>query len=1428
MSIVVVAEKPSVARDIAHVLGARTRAEGYFRSDSHVVTWAMGHLVTLAEPHEMNPAWKKWRLGDLPLLPAAWPLVVTEATRAQFEVVRRLMLAREVRGIVCATDAGREGELIFRYIYEAAKATKPVRRLWISSLTPDAIAAGLRALKDGKEFDRLADAARARSRADWLVGMNLSRAYSVVHDDNLSVGRVQTPTLAMLVARELEIRAFVPEDYLEVVATFGPPGAAAIVDEPAGNGGAANGGANAKELYEGTYLRPDTPEPEARRLPPDGKEAEEIVARAQRGSARIESVDRQSRRMPPPLLYDLTELQRHANRLYGFTAQRTLGIAQSLYERHKLLSYPRTDSRHLSRTVASTLPGIVDAIAEPYRALLAPGTGARPLGPRFVDDGRVSDHHAIIPTGGRPSADLTADERAIYDLVCRRLLQAWHSDHLYAVTTVITAITCDDVRDRYTSQGTSVESMGWKVLDIPSRPARPARATREGDAKSTARPAPEPELPGGLVAGMPRDVVDAKSVAKKTRAPARFTDGTLLTAMETAGRTLDEKEVSQAMRECGLGTPATRAAILETLLRREYVVREGKLLQATDKGIALIAMVHPHVKSPAMTGEWEAKLGRIERGEGKLDAFMLEIERYVREVVGIAASAAPSADKPAYMNGTARHAPSDASNLAPLRDTSNAAGTASLHGSSGAAGTASLRGSSDTAGAASLRGSSNTAGTASLRGSSDTAGTASLRGSSGAAGTASLRSSNTAGTASLRGSSNTAGTASLRGSSNTAGTASLHGSSGAAGTASLRDRLPLLDLPPAPPPARSRNLDELLTSAFGFSSFRPYQKDVCQAAAAGKDVLLVMPTGAGKSLCYQLPGLARGGTTLVVSPLIALMEDQVAQLARRGLAAARIHSGRDRAESRAACRAYLDGALDYLFIAPERLKVPGFPEMLARRKPALVAVDEAHCISQWGHDFRPDYRMLGERLPLLRPAPIIALTATATPSVQDDIASELRLESPERFIHGFRRTNIGVEVIEQSPAERPSVVQRLLADPARRPAIVYAPTRKDAEQLATELSRKRRLRAAAYHAGLHASARDDVQSAFLEGKLDVVVATIAFGMGIDKANVRTVLHTALPASVEGYYQEIGRAGRDGSPSRAVLLHSFVDTKTHEFFLERNYPDPAHLAQIQDALPAGGCTVTDLAARAQVSPDVFEKALEKLWIHGGAIMGPSETVRRGTADWRGAYERQRAHKREQIDKMRRFAETSACRMLKLVAHFGDQNDPGSPCGQCDVCAPSACVALTFRAPAKKEQDAAALILAALRERDGRAVGQLHRDLFGESTIDRRTMDHVLGGLARASQVRIVGDEFVKDGKTIAFQRVYLTPAARNAPPGPAVMTMIAVPERMPAPKRAKTTKRAKRTKPAKPKTTKSTKSTTPNTFAKSGTKVVRRGKRKTPR
>ena len=380
------------------------------------------------------------------------------------------------------------------------------------------------------------------------------------------------------------------------------------------------------------------------------------------------------------------------------------------------------------------------------------------------------------------------------------------------------------------------------------------------------------------------------------------------------------------------------------------------------------------------------------------------------------------------------------------------------------------------------------------------------------------------------------------------------------------------------------------------------------------------------------------------------MEDQVAKLKGQGFAVERIHSGRPRADSRQACLDYLSGKLQFLFIAPERLHVAGFPDLLAKRPLSLIAIDEAHCISQWGHDFRPDYRMLGQHLPRLRPAPVIALTATATPIVQNDIAAQLGLAQPMRFVHGFRRANIAIEVVETVPSQRAELADELLREAERRPAIVYTPTRKRAESLAAQLAAN--FPAASYHAGLDARRRQRVQEEFLEGRIEVMVATIAFGMGIDKADVRTVIHTALPGSLEAYYQEIGRAGRDGKPSRAILMHSYADRYTHDFFFERDYPEVTLLAEIFTRLGPQPQAKAAVQQQVRMDEEVFDKALEKLWTHGGALVDFAENVSRGHDQWRESYIAQGEQKRAQIDQMIRYAESNQCRMASLVRHFGD--------------------------------------------------------------------------------------------------------------------------------------------------------------------------------
>ncbi len=548
-----------------------------------------------------------------------------------------------------------------------------------------------------------------------------------------------------------------------------------------------------------------------------------------------------------------------------------------------------------------------------------------------------------------------------------------------------------------------------------------------------------------------------------------------------------------------------------------------------------------------------------------------------------------------------------------------------------------------------------------------------------------------------------------------------------------------------------------MQSVFGFAGFRANQEIVCNAAIEGRDLLLVMPTGAGKSLCYQLPAIARGGTALVISPLISLMEDQAAKLAALGLRVARIHSGLDRAAARQACAEFLEGGLQFLLIAPERLRVPGFPEMLAKRPLALIAIDEAHCISQWGHDFRPDYRMLGQYLPGLRnyanPPPVVALTATATPRVQADILAQLGMADSLKFIHGFRRENLAIEVVEVSVPARSRAICQLLASPARRPAIVYATSRKQAESLAADLALI--VPTAAYHAGLDAETRARVQKAFQAGELQVVVATIAFGMGIDKADIRTVIHAGLPATLEGYYQEIGRAGRDGALSRTYLMHSYADQRTHNFFLTRDYPPLQNLNQVFAALGEEPRLVEELRAASKLDEEEFDKALEKLEIHGGARVDFGGAATRGAAGWKKSYPIQAQHRGEQFEQVLRFTTSSKCRMCALVGHFGDVEDGSRPCGICDICDPAGAVLRQFRRATPNERKITQAIVDKLRPVTYMAAGTLQRSIEPASGMSRGDFDGLLDAMARAGLIEIEEATFEKDGEILRFRKVMLT-------------------------------------------------------------------------
>ncbi len=588
---VVLAEKPSVARELAAFLGATARHEGYFEGRGYQVTWALGHLVTLKEPHDYDPALKRWSLDRLPFVPERFGLKLIDGPgpRKQFEVIRRLFRAADE--LICATDAGREGELIFRYILEmTACGAKPARRLWLSSLTESAIRDAFARLRPLSEYDALYDAARCRSEADWVVGLNATRYFTVRHRAGgllWSVGRVQTPVLAMIVRRGDEIRSFRPEPFWELLTRYRD-----VTFKFAGD-----------------------------RFPTED-DAAAALRRVQGRPFTVNGVDRKPERVLPPQLYDLTDLQRDMNRRYGLSADATLKAAQSLYEA-KLISYPRTDSRYLTADMKAKVPGILDDL----RPLKPAEVGALNLKAlafhgRIVNDAKVSDHHAIIPTGKRPGA-LAPAAAKVFDAVVTRLIAAFYPPCEKEITTV----SGESEAVPFRARGVRVLEPGWTAL-YPRKAAERGKTDDEQD----------------LPAFRPGETGPHEPTVRRgeTTPPKPYTEATLLGAMETAGKLVDDEQLKEALRERGLGTPATRASIIETLLDRGYVVRDKVVLTATDPGRYLIALIRDRgLKSPELTGEWEAKLREIERGREDPRRFRAEIARYTGEVIRAGDPAAP-------------------------------------------------------------------------------------------------------------------------------------------------------------------------------------------------------------------------------------------------------------------------------------------------------------------------------------------------------------------------------------------------------------------------------------------------------------------------------------------------------------------------------------------------------------------------------------------------------------------------------------------------------------------------------------------------------------------------------------------------------------------------------------------------------------------
>ncbi len=599
----VIAEKPSVAGDLAKALGKFKKEKGYYEGDTMVISHTVGHLLEIQEPDSFKVVRGKWSLENLPVLPTHFDLIPREKAQDQLRILKKLLARKDVSELVNACDAGREGELIFRYVAQHFKNQKPVKRLWLQSMTADAIRQGFATLRDDAEMIPLGEAATCRSESDWLVGINGSRAMTAFYKELLGgfqvtpVGRVQTPTLAILVEREEKIRNFKARPYFEIHGTF-----------------AVAAGTYPGKWFDEDFKKSDDEDAKSERLW-DRAKADEIQTKCQ-GKTGTVSEERKPTTQAPPLLYDLTTLQREANGRFGFSAKRTLQLAQSLYERHKVLTYPRTDSRYLPSDnlpiAKKVLAGLDEPLATHARKALA-NDWVKPT-PRIFNNAKVSDHHAIIPTGASPDK-LDEYEMKLYDLVARRFIAVFYPPAKFEVTKRITTIE----GEKFKTDGKILREPGW--LEVYGKLAA-------GDDDDSLVPVKEGEPAAA-------ESIEVKEL--ETKPPARYNEATLLSAMEGAGKLIEDEELREAMSQRGLGTPATRAAIIEGLLTQEYIRREGRELAASAKGMKLITALREikidALSSPELTGEWEHKLKEMEAGRFKRDAFMEEIRTLVANVI---------------------------------------------------------------------------------------------------------------------------------------------------------------------------------------------------------------------------------------------------------------------------------------------------------------------------------------------------------------------------------------------------------------------------------------------------------------------------------------------------------------------------------------------------------------------------------------------------------------------------------------------------------------------------------------------------------------------------------------------------------------------------------------------------------------------------
>ncbi|AQM60613.1 DNA topoisomerase III [Clostridium baratii] len=588
MKSLVLAEKPSVGRELGRVLKCNKKGNGFLEGDKYIVTWALGHLVTLDAPEGYNPEWKKWTMETLPMLPKHMKLSVIKGSGKQFKIVKEQMYRKDVNEIIIATDAGREGELVARWIIDKAHVKKPIKRLWISSQTDKAIRDGFNNLKDGRAYDNLYHAAECRAEADWIVGLNVTRALTCKHNAQLSAGRVQSPTLAMIVQREEDIRNFKPKEYYTVDIKTDKCNFTWVNKD------------NNSRIFNREF-------------------SEKLVSKLKGKDGEIINITESNKKKYSPALYDLTELQRDCNKMFGYSAKQTLNIMQRLYENHKLLTYPRTDSRYLTRDIVGTIKDRLKAIAiGEYRSLATELLNKDIKGNKsFVDDSKVSDHHAIIPTEERGNlANLSSEERKVYDLVVKRFLSVMLPPFEYVQTTLEGKVN----GERFIAKGKVVKAKGWKkVFD------------REDDEESDIKEQELPKLNKG-------DKFTVKEVIEKkgeTKPPARFNEGTLLSAMENPHKYINvDKESAKTLGETGgLGTVATRADIIDKLFNSFVIEKKGKDIIPTSKGKQLIDLVPKELKSPLLTAKWEGELDKISKGKEDPRKFTKEMRNYATALV---------------------------------------------------------------------------------------------------------------------------------------------------------------------------------------------------------------------------------------------------------------------------------------------------------------------------------------------------------------------------------------------------------------------------------------------------------------------------------------------------------------------------------------------------------------------------------------------------------------------------------------------------------------------------------------------------------------------------------------------------------------------------------------------------------------------------